>query len=66
MKYPFYTKKLQKTLYPHIYMIEKVLKGNKLSVKWFALGKLYNPRVIKADVIKVYSILTLNFYNKTI
>lgn len=49
----FYGKELQKTKFPDIYLIEKVLKkrGNKLFVKWLGLGAEENSWIDKSELV---------------
>ena len=49
----FYEKELQKTQYPDIYLIEKVLKrkGDKLFVKWLGLNKAENSWINKNAIV---------------
>lgn len=48
----FYREEIQKTSYPEIYLIEKVLrrKGRKLYVKWLGLDKSHNSWIDSNDV----------------
>lgn len=50
----FYEQELQKTNYPDIYLIEKVLKkkNNKLFVKWLGLENTENSWIDKNNVVK--------------
>lgn len=49
----FYEEELQKTKYPDIYLVEKVLKkkGNKLFVKWLGLSNSENSWIDKKSVV---------------
>lgn len=49
----FYEQELQKTKYPNIYLIEKVLrkKGNKLYVKWLGLSENHNSWINKNSLL---------------
>lgn len=49
----FYAEELQKTKFPNIYLIEKVLKkkGNKLFVKWLGLSTKENCWINKRNII---------------
>lgn len=49
----FYQEELQKTNYPNIYLIEKVLKkkGNKLFVKWLGLDNNENSWIHKKSIV---------------
>lgn len=49
----FYREELQKTQYPDIYLIEKILrrKGNKVYVKWLGLDKKNNSWINKSDLL---------------
>lgn len=49
----FYQEEIQKTKYPHIYLIEKILKrkGNKLYVKWLGLPLTENSWINKTDIV---------------
>lgn len=50
----FYEYELQKTKYPNIYLVEKVIKtsGNKVCVKWLGLSSKENSWIDKSNVIK--------------
>lgn len=50
----FYGYELQKTKFPDIYLIEKVLKrkGNKLFVKWLGLNNEENSWIDKTELVK--------------
>lgn len=50
----FYGYELQKTKFPDIYLIEKVLKrkGNKLFVKWLGLSNEENSWIDKTELVK--------------
>lgn len=49
----FYKEELQKTQYPDIYLIEKILrrKGNKVFVKWLGLDKKNNSWIYKSNLL---------------
>lgn len=49
----FYQEELQKTNYPNVYLIEKVIKknNNKLFVKWLGLSNQENSWVNKSEII---------------
>lgn len=49
----FYEHELQKTNYPTIYLVEKVLsrRGNKHYVKWLGLNSSHNSWIDKTDVV---------------
>lgn len=49
----FYENELQKTQYPDVYLIEKVLrrKGKKVYVKWLGLDKTHNSWISKSDIV---------------
>ena len=49
----FYTEELQKTAYPDVYLVEKVVrtKGNKLFVKWLGFDNRHNSWINKNDVV---------------
>lgn len=48
----FYTEELQKTSYPDIYLVERVIrkKGSKLYVRWLGLGKEHDSWIDAKDV----------------
>lgn len=48
----FYEQELQKTQYPDVYLVEKVLKrkGDQLYVKWLGLDKQHNSWIRKGDI----------------
>ncbi|KAJ8910536.1 hypothetical protein NQ315_013499 [Exocentrus adspersus] len=50
----FYEYELQKTKYPDVYLIEKILRrsGNRVYVRWLGLPDSHNSWVNKADIIK--------------
>lgn len=50
----FYAEELQKTLYPDIYLVEKVLrrKGNQLYVRWLGLDRSHDQWIRKNAVFK--------------
>lgn len=49
----FYAEELQKTSYPDVYLVEKVLKrkGNKVLVKWLGLPNNENSWISKSNVL---------------
>lgn len=49
----FYTEELQKTNYPDVYLIEKILKrkGDRIFVKWLGLDKSQNSWINKNKVL---------------
>lgn len=49
----FYEQELQKTRYPNIYLVEKVIKrkGNKLFVKWLGLSEQENSWIKEKDLV---------------
>lgn len=49
----FYTQELQKTRYPDVFLIEKVLrrKGKKLYVKYLGMDSTYNSWINKEDIV---------------
>lgn len=49
----FYEQELQKSNYPDVYLIEKILKrkGNKIYVKWLGLGSEENSWIDKAAIM---------------
>lgn len=49
----FYTEELQKTNYPDVYLVEKILKrkGDKLLVKWLGLDNRHNSWLHKNDLV---------------
>lgn len=49
----FYEPELQKTYFPNVYLIEKVLKrkGNKLFVKWLGLSNAENSWINRAAIV---------------
>ncbi|XP_023312196.1 uncharacterized protein LOC111692419 [Anoplophora glabripennis] len=49
----FYKYELQKTKYPEVYLLEKVLKrkGNRLFCKWLGLPNTQNSWINKADIV---------------
>lgn len=49
----FYENELLKTKYPHIYLVEKVLKtnGTKAYVKWLGFSKEHNSWINKKDIL---------------
>jgi Integrase core domain. len=49
----FYEYELQRTKYPDVYLVEKILKkkGNKLFVKWLGLPSEQNGWINKADMV---------------
>lgn len=50
----FYEQELQKTSYPQVYLIEKIIKrrGNRLFVKWLGLGSDQNSWINKETIVK--------------
>lgn len=53
IKGSFYQYELQKTKYPNIYLIEKIVrtKGNQLYVKWLGFSNDYNSWINKKDFV---------------
>lgn len=49
----FYEKELQKTKYPHIYLVEKVLKsnGDNVYVKWLGFPPTNNSWINKSQLL---------------
>lgn len=49
----FYEQELQKTKYPNVYLIEKIIKkkGNKLFVKWLGLSDSENSWINKTSIV---------------
>jgi hypothetical protein len=49
----FYEQELQKTKYPDVYLIEKIIKkkGNKLYVKWLGLSNNENSWIDRNDIV---------------
>lgn len=49
----FYEQELQKTMYPDIYLVEKIIKkcGNKLYVKWLGLSEKDNSWINKKNIV---------------
>ena len=48
----FYESEIQKTFYPEIYLVEKVLKkkGERAYVKWLGLGSEHNSWIDKKEI----------------
>lgn len=49
----FYREELQKVKYPHVYLVEKVLKkeGGRAYVKWLGYDNRYNSWIDEADIV---------------
>lgn len=49
----FYEQEIQKTKYPDLYLVEKILryKGNKVYVSWLGLDKTHNSWILKKDIL---------------